>query len=101
MTTIEKKTVQVPKELSLAEQIDGMVIGHQAAVVLVPSEPRSMRMFYRGIGGAWWRTDFNEKGVSIRLESELRDDNQALLITRDQLNGLLDGSICFHDSDDH
>lgn len=94
MTTIEKKTVQVPKELSLAEQILEMVQGNQAAVVLVPDGDRSMRMVYRGTGGAWWKTDFNEKGTTVRLESELRDDERAILITRDMVDGLLRGDIC-------
>jgi hypothetical protein len=95
---VERKTVQVPKELTLAEQIMALTEGgHQSAVVLVPDGDRSLRMFYRGTGGAWWQTDYNEKGETVRLEVVLRDDSEAVVITRDMVDGMLDGSLFLGD----
>jgi hypothetical protein len=93
---VEKKTVQVPKELSVAEQIATELANYSgAAVILVPDGDQGMKVYYRsgktGGGGAWWLASYNEASESGHMDSELRGKDKVFLLAREDVDNFLSG----------
>lgn len=82
---LTQKTVLLPTTISVAEQIEAALQDqpHEGAVVLVPEGDASLKIIYRGTGGAWWTAEFNQPGrTGGALPRMLEGVKEAMLITR-------------------
>jgi hypothetical protein len=89
---IEQFEVTQPVIKTVAEQVIEALQAkaHLAAVLLIPSHECGLRILYRGVSGAWWKADFNEPGVSRSLSQMLTGVEKAVLITREDVDEILE-----------
>jgi hypothetical protein len=87
---LTEKTVLQPQTVTVWEQAVNALQDHSgtAAVILVPDGDKGLKMYYRGVGGAWWRPNFNEKDATVLMEAELRDVRNIVLLTRADIDNM-------------